>query len=81
MKDESIQEGDMLSRAMPNLNEEDVAELKGSVQPLLDEDDGLRAWCCKDGTFFLFYFFNALLLFFKKTLENVTPKTIKNRTN
>lgn len=47
MKDEVIQEGDLYGRAMPNLNEDDVAELMRSVQPLLDEDESTREWCSR----------------------------------
>ena len=50
MKDEAIKDGDLLVRAMPNLSEDDVAELMRSVEPLLAEDEHIREWCSKGET-------------------------------
>ena len=47
MKDEAIKDGDLHGRAMPNLNEDDVAELMRAVQPILAEDERIREWCSK----------------------------------
>lgn len=45
--DDDVAEGDLHGRAMPVLDNDDVDALARAVQPILDEDDAIRAWCTR----------------------------------